>query len=646
LFQTKQSIVGDYNLSKLTHQKYRPDIDGLRAIAVLFVVGFHSFPGWFKGGYIGVDVFFVISGFLITSIILNNLSENGFEYTEFYARRARRIFPALIMVLTFSMLYGWITMLPYEYANLGKHIMGGALFSSNIVLWGEAGYFDVAAEAKPLLHLWSLGIEEQFYIFWPLLLGIAWNRKKSFLTVMIMVLLISFSVNIFFVISNPISTFYSPVSRVWELIIGGLLAYVTVQRPMKIMSLKIKNLQSMVGLFLIFLSVIVLTKSSAYPGFYALLPTIGALLLILAGPNTWVNKEILGNRVLVLIGLISYPLYLWHWPALYIVNQLDFESAMEVRLARILAIGMSFLLAYLTFRWIEKPIRDHATGKTALLLTSTLAFVALIGFLIFNSGGVNSRFPYLLQNMEEKPIQAEWREHECFLQPGDNFKSECSEEATSRPQLLLWGDSHGAALYPGLKILGRMLNVGIGQYTISACAPLLDWESPRGKYCAEGNKEILRVIGEKKPEIILLYANWNSNTNIGYEVQNLRDTVENIRMKSESQIFLMGSAPQWKTELPKALWRCYGKETIPDFSMCELDNSIEKLDFELEKLAREINIKYISAYREMCNSDGCLVRVGDDLITKDYGHLTPEASRFLIKKIGSQFANVLFPIQN
>jgi peptidoglycan/LPS O-acetylase OafA/YrhL len=224
----------------LYHPKYRPDIDGLRAVAVLAVVAFHAFPSWAKGGFIGVDVFFVISGYLISIIIFENLERGTFSFTEFYARRIRRIFPALLLVLIVCLTIGWFTLLADEYKQLGKHTVAGAGFISNFILWNEAGYFDNSAETKPLLHLWSLGVEEQFYIFWPLLLWFAWKHKFSLLTLTILVALASFVLNIKGIKHDMVATFYSPQTRFWELLCGSLLSWITVYKKDVFFNFKIK----------------------------------------------------------------------------------------------------------------------------------------------------------------------------------------------------------------------------------------------------------------------------------------------------------------------------------------------------------------------------------------------------------------------
>ena len=212
---------------ELTHPKHRADIDGLRAIAVLSVIGYHASPRWVVGGFIGVDIFFVISGFLISTIIFENLQRDSFSFIEFYSRRIRRIFPAFIIVLATCFAVGWFLLFPDEYKQLGKHIAGGAGFISNFILWKESGYFDDAADTKPLLHLWSLGIEEQFYIVWPLLLWAAWKRNINWLTITVVIAVISFVLNIIIGKSDSVADFYAPQTRFWELSVGSLLAYLT-----------------------------------------------------------------------------------------------------------------------------------------------------------------------------------------------------------------------------------------------------------------------------------------------------------------------------------------------------------------------------------------------------------------------------------
>jgi peptidoglycan/LPS O-acetylase OafA/YrhL len=305
-------------------QTYRPDIDGLRALAVLVVVGFHAFPNWIQAGYIGVDVFFVISGFLISTIIFDNLNCQNFSFIKFYSRRIRRIFPALLLVLAASFVFGWISLLADEYKQLGKHIAGGAGFVSNFLFWRESSYFDNAADTKPLLHLWSLGIEEQFYIFWPLLLWLAWKCKINLLALILVLAIISFGLNIDIVRSDATAAFYSPLTRFWELLVGSVLAYLKFFKHRNAIFVNINdaqmrylhNAQSIIGLTCIVLGMLFLKKDAVFPGWWALLPVGGAALIISAGSQAYLNRIVFSNRILVWFGVISFPLYLWHWPIL------------------------------------------------------------------------------------------------------------------------------------------------------------------------------------------------------------------------------------------------------------------------------------------------------------------------------------------
>jgi peptidoglycan/LPS O-acetylase OafA/YrhL len=359
----------------LTHPKYRADIDGLRALAVLSVVGFHAFPDWIFGGFIGVDIFFVISGFLISGIIFGNLENNSFSYIEFYARRIKRIFPALILVLVLSFAFGWYVLLPDEFQQLVKHVAAGSGFVSNFTLWDESGYFDNSADTKPLLHLWSLAIEEQFYILWPLLLGLVWKHKWNFLTLTVSIAIVSFILNIYTVNNNPIAAFYSPLSRFWELMIGGILAYLTLHKPQHLPHRP--NWQSAIGLMLIACGLLLINKERAFPGYWALIPDIGAFLIISAGSGAWLNRNFLGNRLMVGIGLISYPLYLWHWPLLIFSKIVVGRNLHMLERAAIILVSIG--LAYLTYLLVENPIRKKTASSkpAAALLIAVVCILAV-----------------------------------------------------------------------------------------------------------------------------------------------------------------------------------------------------------------------------------------------------------------------------
>jgi peptidoglycan/LPS O-acetylase OafA/YrhL len=360
---------------------YRRDIDGLRGISILAVLAFHYFPDLVPGGFVGVDVFFVISGFLISGIVFRSLQAGVFSYLKFYSRRIKRIFPSLIVVLTSSLALGWLFLFPTGWKSLGKHVFAGSTFLSNIALMREGGYFDSAA--KPLLHLWSLGIEEQFYITWPLLLGVLFMKKRSaLLHFILIILLVSFGVNLWFVSRQPHVAFYFPAARFWELAMGATLSYVTTfpsETPLSFLANRsVAFILSVSGLMLLVLSTIAITEHKHIPGAWMLLPTLASLFLIAAGPAGWCNRVILSSSPLVSLGLISYPLYLWHWPLL-VFARLLFPSGIDWSGYLGLA-AVSVLLSILTYRYIEAPIRWHRSAITVpCILTGALGVLALIG---------------------------------------------------------------------------------------------------------------------------------------------------------------------------------------------------------------------------------------------------------------------------
>ncbi len=333
---------------------YRSDIDGLRALGVLAVIGFHAFPGIIPGGFVGVDVFFVISGFLISSILLKETDQKTFSLARFYARRIKRIFPALILVLASCLVAGWLVLLSDEFKMLGQHVAAATVFGSNFWLWKEVGYFDVEAELKPLLHLWSLAIEEQFYVVWPLLLFF-FTRYRRYLP-----LLIGLTAAISFascqIQDTQAAMFYFPQNRAWELLLGALLACApSLHLALSERSAVRANLLSSTGILLIVIAITKLDKHSVFPGWLALLPTLGVVLIIAAGNRAWINQHILGSQPVVWIGLISYPLYLWHWPLLTFARIIEGgEPSPQIR---IIALVVSAVLSCITYLLIERRLR-------------------------------------------------------------------------------------------------------------------------------------------------------------------------------------------------------------------------------------------------------------------------------------------------
>ncbi len=464
------------SLGSPRHPNYRADIDGLRAIAVLAVITFHAFPLYLKGGFIGVDIFFVISGFLISGVIVESLSQNSFSFFEFYRRRVWRIFPSLLLVLAAALIVGWVVLLANEFAQLGKHVAGGAGFVSNLLFWAESGYFDNAADTKPLLHLWSLGVEEQFYLVWPVVLWLAWTRKLKLLGVTFVVILVSFVVNIATMQLDRAASFYSPFARFWELMLGSALTLVTHQSKSSLAqgSKVVKNFLSVMGAGLIAGGVVLIDKDRQFPGWWALFPAFGATFLIAAGPEAWLNRFVLSNRLLVWVGLISYPLYLWHWPLLSFARVIESDTpSREIRMAVVL---ISFLMAWLTVKFLEHPIRFQRHARPSLVTSALVALMValgLAGLCIYAVGGLESRHP--IQEQIRVNSNFDWPENlghqqECVAMMSRSGRTTgyCSIKDVSRnPDIVIVGDSHGNQLFPGVEkalegTAANVLNLGAG----------------------------------------------------------------------------------------------------------------------------------------------------------------------------------------
>ena len=442
----------------LVHPKYRPDIDGLRAIAVLSVIIFHAFPSLLKGGFIGVDIFFVISGFLISTILFSSLEKDQFSFAEFYARRVKRIFPALLLVLLSCYILGYFVLFADEYKQLGKHIAGGAGFISNFVLWDESGYFDTTAEIKPLLHLWSLGIEEQFYIFWPLILWAAWKWRVNVLAITLLILAISFAWNINHVASDPVSSFYLPGARFWELLSGSTLAYLALHRKTWFAGkgTKTQSAQGFAGAALLIIGFCLTTSKSAFPGWWALFPIGGAVLIIAAGPTAWFNRVVLSNRFCVWIGLISFPLYLWHWPLLTFARII--ESQQPAPTVRIAAVLLAVVLAWLTYRLIERPIRGGTSQYKTPVLISIMIIVGAIGYFTYRQDGLplraNIRSAEAINAQFVGPIWKYTQNNICLkkypFKEAENYSYWfCMANSNAAPTVLIIGNSYANQMYSG-----------------------------------------------------------------------------------------------------------------------------------------------------------------------------------------------------
>lgn len=629
-------------------EAYRRDIDGLRAFAVLAVVAFHAFPWLMPGGFVGVDVFFVISGYLISGLISQRLAENRFTFADFYARRIRRIFPALIVVLAACLAFGWFALLPGELQALGKHIASGVGFVSNFALWREAGYFDASAATKPLLHLWSLGIEEQFYLVWPLALCAFAKWRRSALPLIVAVGAISFAINLATVGRWPVAAFYSPASRFWELQAGCLLAALTQRRAHRTLSDATANALSGIGAALLALSVFLLNDKLGYPGLWALLPTAGAFLLIAAGPAGWFNRNVLAQPAAVAIGLISYPLYLWHWPLLSFASiSARGIAPFGVRVAAVLA-GVA--LAAATYVLVEKPIRFGA--KRAWRIPALVALslvVGVVGYATFAAEGVPSRFPPEVRALASFKYEylTDARYPHCWLsnkQPPEEFASYCIDTSADRERVLVWGDSHAARLYPGLKaVFGD--TVALSQLTRDSCSPLLDLGY---ELCQKSNAWVMREIERIRPQTVILFAVWayyEKDWASDGAKSALSATFDALEKAGVANIVVVGQAPAWKGGLPAQMYDAWAHghpfHTLPDRLATGLDPAAAAVDRTLRGDLDAGRVRYFSLIDFFCNAEGCLTHAPEGptrLVTFDYGHLTTDGATLVARELAAEHA--------
>ena len=624
---------------------YRADIDGLRGVAVLAVIGYHVFPDWVRAGYVGVDVFFVISGYLISSIILNGLDADRFTFGGFYARRIRRIFPALIVLLALCYLWGWFVLFADDYRQFARHMAGSAAFVANFFLWHDIWYFDGAVDRKPLVHLWSLGIEEQFYLVWPLLLYLAWKRRLNPIWPTAVVLAASFLASAYIVRHDASAAFYSPFTRVWELALGAVLAC-AVRRTTRwppAWPPRAADLEALAGLALVLTSVFSVGQTKAYLGLRTALPTLGAALMIHAGSNAIVNRQLLSRPWLVSVGLISYPLYLWHWPLLSFTTIVQARSPSNTE--RAVAIAASVLLAWATYRLIERPIRfGPRRPLTVPALCALLIVVAVTGAATYWRDGLpdrrlnlsdQARFIQYYQRMNAQGLAKAYQQGCDFMDWGSHrtrtaIDPECTQRG-ERATALLWGDSYAQALSLGIRQLLRP-DVRLAQVATSACPPSeKNLNDPGDERCSRSNLRALAAIAELKPGIVVLAQ---------MKLHHLTDwasLARRIRAAGGQRVLLVGPTPQWQPSLPLVITTHHWNQTITRVKTA-LDPTPFAIDAALQqRFKASSDVEYISIIERLCDADGCVAALPggglQDLIVIDAGHLSPKGSAFVVDQI-------------
>jgi peptidoglycan/LPS O-acetylase OafA/YrhL len=652
MYHDKQ-IINKNNLN------YRPDIDGLRAVAVLSVIGFHYFPDWFSGGFIGVDIFFVISGFLICSIIINSIEKNNFKFLKFYGARIRRIFPTLLLILVFVCIYGYIVFLPIDYKNLAKHIFGGAFYATNLLLAREGGYFDIENVYKPLLHLWSLGIEEQFYIFLPILLVLVNKIRKNYLKIQyiyILSFLLIFSLlyNIYLCKIDYVKNFYYPFTRIWELLAGCTLYKVTKTNNINI---KFINIIILISIILIIISIFKMT-SDLFPGIKAIIPVSCSMIIIALGNKSFFNKIILSNKIMVNIGLISYPLYLWHWP-IYSSYNLTKYGLINIY-DKVLMIIITVFCSIISYIIIEKPIRFNYNNKILKTISCGICMfiIGIIGLYIYLNNGFENRKNIMYVNNIRKEA----------LKNVDSYDKDCLEyisdaivykeiiycrysNSNSNEIVAIYGDSHGLYAFPGIAkvnssrgvdtlYLGRtgMFLPYIGLYDYVLPNYQQDWENTThyiyNKLINDNRIKKVFIITRgvlyiKQKD--LDYSMYNNTKQVPSEKfkKALQSTID-ILLKSGKKVYLVSENPVLPVPAINIL-----------SSIKETNKTFLSKDFVLKHQEDYLNIinnlkgvTIINSLDIFCPDKDCLITDSNgNSLYKDDDHLSQEGSIFQAEKL-------------
>ena len=613
---------------------YRADIDGLRALAVVAVVCYHASLSFASGGFVGVDVFFVISGYLISSIIMRDIGQNRFSVLTFYERRIRRIFPAMLAMFVVVSAFAYRLLLPSELVTYGQSLLAALFSGSNFFFWKQNGYFDAANIYKPLLHTWSLSVEEQFYLlFPPFLLLLQKFAQKKMKAAIVSLAILSFAASALIARDNQTAAFYFTPLRAWELLIGTILSQKYLPQMRSDLS---RNTASILGVLSILLPMHFYTEATHFPGFAAVPPCVGAALIIAAGEGgPSVIGRVLSWRPIVFIGLISYSIYLWHWP-LVVFQTSDLVlvpgAYLDRHIVRPAILVGSIVLGYLSWRFIEQPFRAGKTRmsrpKLFILAGSSALVLSVFAGTMIAAKGVPSRYrqdALALAKYLNEPIKEPWRQDVCFISPpsssfADYQKGTCLAVG-AKPSLLLVGDSHAASLYSGLKSAFPDRNVM--QATAAGCRALIIELPDQSRDCRALRKFIF---GEFLPAnhvgTLVLASRWTPG-----DFDGIGQTVAWAQRRN-LQVFLIGPNPEFDAPLPKILARALRQGTPESSALSHLKPDPGRTDQKMAVLSRTVwHVPYVSFYKAFCSPDCPLQLEPQVPLTFDDDHLTLRSAK-------------------
>lgn len=610
---------------------YRPDIDGLRALAVAIVVIFHAGVSPLRGGFIGVDIFFVISGYLITRQISADLERGTFSILGFYERRVRRIVPALLFVIAATLAIAPFVLFPSELMTSGMTAIASIMSVANLYLLNSAGYFAADAGTQPLVHMWSLGVEEQFYLFFPLLLAaFGGNSRMAARWTTLLLWLASFALCIVVTRYDRDFAYYFPLTRAWELLAGASLVFVTIPR----MPAWLRNVAAAGALLLIAASALKFYPQMAFPGFYALVPCLAAMTLIAVGSQGGSAVTAgLSAAPLVWIGRISYSLYLVHWPILVF-----YRMARGTPISATEAWGLvaaSVVAAYASWRFVERPFREKKllANRSALFAGTGLAGAVLIlaaAFMSFVSLPAGSIATDRLVSYLTYDDADAYRKGRCFLfghqdRLSDFNRTECLQPASDKPNILIVGDSHAADLWYGLKT--EFPGANVMQATSTGCKPVLGTRGERT--CIDLMEMALGpFLQSSRSDVIILSARW-----IEGDIPDVERTLKALVGKA-GQVVVLGPIVEYAMPLPRLLAQVSGGRDPSLLADARLPDQAPT-DRDLGAAVRASKADYVSIYRMLCNNDNapCQTIESGVPIQWDYGHLTRQGSHLVARKL-------------
>lgn len=618
---------------------FREDIERLRGLAVAAVVLYHfDVPGIF-GGYVGVDIFFVVSGFLITQIMLREIRDGSFSFTTFYVRRIRRLLPALYVMVALTFIPAAYMLLPSEQNGFAKSVSATVTFSSNVLFWLQAGYFDRTAVEKPLLHTWSLAVEEQFYLVFPLLLWavMRWCRRWL-LPVLWLVTLASFGAGLLLMKRGDIaSAFYLSPFRAWEFGIGSILSaggLPTLRTPLQ------RSIVLGVAYVLLIVPINALRPTSAFPGWNALPSCLGAMLFIWSGTGTSGAGErhpLSPYRIFAFLGKISYSLYLWHWPV-YVFARFSTDGLTLSANEKCLWIAVTIAISTVSWRYVEQPFRDRQRFKgRSALPAAAAASIALVIASLYQLAAPTIADRRIAEidayNSFDETI---YRAGTCFRMTDVPLGEDCLKPAVDRPNVLVWGDSHTAHYYPGLARLGESAGFHILQATQPGCTATFNPPSSASDFCRHQSEIVTAWLEKNRPDAVIMSGDWMSDihsSRFDRMIADIKATADALREKG-IRVVVIGPAVQFKTGLPSLIMRALAKGLDPlpvaDMLRGDIFTGDAKMRAALPDVA---GFTYLSAVNAICPERRCPALVDDAPLTWDYGHLTVEGSAFAIKRL-------------